>query len=98
MATFSSVLYAALSITSSNRLYAVLAAVTGNLAIFTAIKAYNMQGIEIYLAPIGLFTLFLGHIFKSNLNMQIIKIIRILGGLLLYLPAGIYYKFIKSLG
>jgi hypothetical protein len=93
MATFSSVLYAALSITSSNRLYAVLAAVTGNLAIFTAIKAYNMQGIEIYLAPIGLFTLFLGHIFKSNLNMQIIKIIRILGGLLLYLPAGINISF-----
>ena len=93
MATFSSILYAALSITSSNRLYAVLAAVTGNLAIFTAIKASNMQGIEVYLAPMGLFTLFLGHIFKSNLNMQIIKIIRILGGLLLYLPAGINISF-----
>ena len=93
MATFSSALYAALSITSSNRLYAVLAAVTGNLAIFTAIKASDMDGLEVYLAPIGLFTLFLGHIFKKNLNIQAVKFIRILGGLLLYLPAGINISF-----
>jgi hypothetical protein len=93
MATFSSALYAALAITSSNRIYAVLAAIAANLAIFTAIMASNVQGLEVYLAPVGLFTLFLGHIYKENLTEQARKIIRIGGGLLLYLPAAVNISF-----
>ncbi|HRG75050.1 MAG TPA: hypothetical protein PLX69_10870 [Leptospiraceae bacterium] len=93
MATFSAALYAALAITSSNRIYAVLAAVAANLAIFTAIMASNVQGLEVYLAPVGLFTLFLGHIYKENLTEQARKIIRIGGGLLLYLPAAVNISF-----
>lgn len=93
MATFSAALYAALAITSSNRIYAVLAAVAANLAIFTAIMASEVQGFEIYLAPLGLFFLFLGHIFRENLTEQARKIIRVGGGLLLYLPASVNISF-----
>ena len=93
MATFSTVIYAALAITSSHRIYAVLAAVAANLAILTAIMASQVQGIEIYLAPLGLFFLFLGHIFRENLTDQAIKIIRVSGGLLLYLPASVNISF-----
>jgi hypothetical protein len=93
MATFSAVLYAGLAIASSNRIYAVLSAIAANLAIFTAIMASNVQGIEIYLAPLGLFSLFLGQIFKDNLSDQARKIIRLGGGLLLYLPAAVNISF-----
>jgi hypothetical protein len=71
----------------------VLAAVAANLAIFTAIMASNVQGLEVYLAPVGLFTLFLGHIFRENLTEQARRIIRIGGGLLLYLPAAVNISF-----
>lgn len=93
MATFSAALYAALAITSSHRIYAVLAALAANLAIFTAIMTSEVQGIEIYLAPLGLFFLFLGHIFRENLTEQAKKIIRVGGGLLLYLPAAVNISF-----
>ncbi len=93
MATFSAALYAALATTSSNRIYAVLSALAASFAIFTAIMASNVQGFEVYLAPVGLFFLFLGHIFSENLTEQARKIIRIGGGLLLYLPAAINISF-----
>lgn len=93
IATFSAVLYAFLGIATSSRLFAVLAAIAANLAIFTAVIASNAQGIEIYLAPIGLFSLFLGHIFKENLTDAAKKSIRLAGGLLLYLPAAVNISF-----
>lgn len=89
MAIFSAALYAALGVVSSNRIYAVLSAIAANFAIYLAIMASNVNGLEIYLAPIGLFSIFLGHIFRENLSDLAKKILRISGGLLLYLPAAI---------
>jgi hypothetical protein len=87
MAVFSSFLYASLGFTSSNKIYTVLSAISANLAVFTLVDASNVQGFEIYLAPIGLFTILLGHIYRENLNDKTKQTIRIAGGLLLYLPA-----------
>ncbi|MCB1179921.1 MAG: hypothetical protein KDK36_20255, partial [Leptospiraceae bacterium] len=87
IATISSILYASLAITTSFRLYAVLSALSANLAIFMAVTANDIQGLEVYLAPIGLFTIFLGHIFKENLYDRTRQMIRIAGGLFLYLPS-----------
>lgn len=89
IATFSAILYSALGIVSSHRIYTVLAAISANLAIFLAIMASNVTGIEVYLAPIGLFSLLLGHIFRENLSELTKKAIRIVGGLFLYLPAAV---------
>ncbi|HNH09882.1 MAG TPA: hypothetical protein PK683_15410, partial [Leptospiraceae bacterium] len=93
MAAFSAALYAALSTVSSNRIYAVLAAASANLSIFTAVMASQVQGIEVYLAPFGLFSLLLGQIFKENLSDSVRKTIRLAGGLLLYLPAALKISF-----
>ena len=87
MAVFSSFLYASLGFTSSNKIYTVLSAISANLAVFTLVDASNVQGFEIYLAPIGVFTILLGHIYRENLNDKTKQTIRIAGGLLLYLPA-----------
>lgn len=93
LATFSAALYAALASTSSSKVYSVLAAVAASLAIFTGIMASNTQGYEIYLAPVGLFSLFLGHIFRENLIDTAKKGIRLFGGLMIYLPAAINISF-----
>ncbi|HMV46034.1 MAG TPA: hypothetical protein PKD50_26165, partial [Leptospiraceae bacterium] len=92
-ATFTAALYAALASTSSNKIYSVLAALAASLAIFTGIMASNTQGFEIYLAPIGLFSIFLAHIFRENLIDTAKKTIRLFGGLMIYLPAAVNISF-----
>ncbi|MCB1156288.1 MAG: hypothetical protein KDK45_02200 [Leptospiraceae bacterium] len=93
MLGFSAMLYAALGVVSSKRIYAVLSAIAGNLALYLAISASNFRGPETYLAPVGLFTILLGHIFRENLSELAKKILRIVGGLFLYLPAAINISF-----
>ncbi|MDX1958914.1 MAG: hypothetical protein SFU98_10090 [Leptospiraceae bacterium] len=98
MALFSSILYSTLGQVSSNKLYTVIGAFAANFAIFTAVMATNVNGLEIYIAPIGLFILLLSHIFRENLNDTTKQILRLVGGIFLYLPAAIKISFDIGLG
>jgi len=46
-----------------------------------------MEGIEVYLAPLGLLLLMLGQLFTNSLPHAARNAVRIVGGLLLYVPA-----------
>lgn len=93
MLGISSLLYAALAMTSSHRIYVVLAAFLANLSLFYAIASADFSGPQTYLAPIGLFTLMLGHVFRENLTDLAKKWTRLAGSILLYLPAAIHISF-----
>ncbi len=83
----SGLLYAALGAVEQSRLFGSFAAAACNLALLIAALAFGLEGIEIYLAPLGLLLLMLGQLFASSLPRAARTAVRILGGVLLYLPA-----------
>ena len=89
MAALAGVLYSALAAASGSRLLAILAALAANVALLTAALASQVQGIEVFLAPLGLMTLLLGHIFRQGLPQRAREGVRLVGGLLLYVPAAV---------
>ncbi|WP_235216937.1 hypothetical protein [Archangium violaceum] len=83
----SGLLYAALGAVERSRLFGSLAATACNAALLIAALSMDMEGIEIYLAPLGLLLLMLGQLFTSSLPRVARNAVRILGGMLLYVPA-----------
>ncbi|MFY0565391.1 hypothetical protein ACN28E_16330 [Archangium lansingense] len=83
----SGLLYAALGAVERSRLFGSLAATACNAALLIGALSQDMEGLEIYLAPLGLLLLMLGQLFTSSLPRAARNAVRILGGLLLYVPA-----------
>lgn len=83
----SGLLYAALGAVERSRLFGSLAATACNAALLIAALSLDMEGIELYLAPLGLLLLMLGQLFTGSLPRAARNAVRILGGMLLYVPA-----------
>ncbi|MHA7629150.1 hypothetical protein [Corallococcus sp. M7] len=83
----SGLLYAALGAVERSRMFGAFAAAACNLALLIAALAFGLEGLEIYLAPLGLLLLMMGQLFTSSLPHVARNAVRILGGLLLYVPA-----------
>jgi hypothetical protein len=83
----SGLLYAALGAVERSRMFGAFAAAACNLALLIAALAYGLEGLEVYLAPLGLLLLMLSQLFTSSLPQAARNAVRILGGLLLYVPA-----------
>jgi hypothetical protein len=83
----SGLLYAAIGAVEHSRLFGSLAAAACNLALLIAALAYGLEGLEVYLAPLGLLLLMLGQLFSGSLPQAARNVVRILGGMLLYVPA-----------
>jgi hypothetical protein len=84
----SAMLYGALAWVERSRFLGALGAIAVNLALLLGALANGIDGLEIYLAPLGLFLLALGHLFAASLERPLRQWLRVLGSLLLYLPAG----------
>ncbi|AKQ65040.1 putative integral membrane protein [Myxococcus hansupus] len=83
----SGLLYATLGAVERSRLFGAFAAAACNFALLIAALAFGLEGLEIYLAPLGLLLLMLGQLFSGSLPQAARNTVRILGGLLLYVPA-----------
>ena len=83
----SGLLYSALGAVERSRMFGAFAAGACNLALLIAALAFGLEGLEVYLAPLGLLLLMLGQLFTSSLPHAARNAVRILGGLLLYVPA-----------
>jgi hypothetical protein len=83
----SGLLYGAIGAAEHSRWFGSLAAAACNLALLIAALAFGLEGLEIYLAPLGLLLLMLGQLFSSSLPQAARNTVRVLGGLLLYVPA-----------
>ncbi len=84
----SAMLYGALAWVERSRFLGALGAIAVNLALLMSALASGLDGLEIYLAPLGLFLLALGHLFARSMERPLRQWLRVLGSLLLYLPAG----------
>jgi hypothetical protein len=83
----SGLLYAALGAVERSRLFGSLAATACNVALLIGALSLEVEGLEVYLAPLGLLLLMLGQLFASSLPRAARNAVRIVGGLLLYVPA-----------
>jgi len=83
----SGLLYAVLGAVERSRLFGSLAATACNVALLVGALSADLDGIEVYLAPLGLLLLMLGQLFTSSLPRAARNAVRIVGGLLLYVPA-----------
>ncbi|WP_239469947.1 hypothetical protein [Archangium violaceum] len=83
----SGLLYAVLGAVERSRLFGSLAATACNVALLIGALSADMEGIEVYLAPLGMLLLMLGQLFTSSLPHAARNAVRIVGGLLLYVPA-----------
>ncbi len=83
----SGLLYAVLGAVERSRLFGSLAATACNVALLIGALSADLDGIEVYLAPLGLLLLMLGQLFTSSLPRAARNAVRIVGGLLLYVPA-----------
>ncbi|WP_240359678.1 hypothetical protein [Pyxidicoccus trucidator] len=83
----SGLLYAALGAVERSRMFGAFAAAACNVALLVAALAYGLEGLEVYLAPLGLLLLMLSQLFTSSLPQAARNAVRVVGGLLLYVPA-----------
>ena len=88
-ALVASVLYATAAFTNESRAFAAAAAVAANGALVFFALAQGLDGIEIWLAPLGLVVAIMAQIFAPSLPPSARNILRVAGGVLLYLPAGL---------
>lgn len=89
----SGLLYAALGAVEHSRLFGSLAAAACNVALLVGALSMDMNGLEVYLAPLGLLLLMLSQLFTSSLPRAARNALRIVGGLLLYVPAAARLAF-----
>lgn len=95
-AATTAVLYGTLAWVEQSRAFASLAALALNLALLALAIQENLNGFEVFLAPIGLLVLMLGHLFAPSLSTGARQTVRVVGGLLLYAPAA--FKVALQLG
>lgn len=83
----SALLYGTLGYLEKSRVLGSLGAAAGNLALLLFALSQGLQGVEIWLAPAGLLVLAIGQIFGESLAHPSRVTLRVIGSLLLYLPA-----------
>ncbi len=88
-AAASAVLYGVLGWVERSKLMGSLGAAAGNLALLLFALSSGVSGAEVWLAPMGLFVLALSQIFASTLQHGARVTLRVVGALLLYLPAAL---------
>jgi hypothetical protein len=84
-----SVLYGAVALTEKSRIFSSLAAIAINAALVVFAVAEGLDGIEIYIGPLGLLVAMLSQIFGQKMSKPARSTLRILAGALLYLPSGL---------
>ncbi len=89
LALGSSILYGAMAMVEQSRLLGSLAALAANAALLLFALAQGLHGVEIYMGPLGLLVTALAQLFAPKMSAQGRSAARILGGMLLYLPAGL---------
>lgn len=89
----SGLLYAALGAVEHSRLFGSLAAAACNVALLVGALSMDMNGLEVYLAPLGLLLLMMSQLFTGSLPRAARNALRIVGGLLLYVPAAAKLAF-----
>lgn len=85
----SGALWASLAWAGQSRWLGSLGAAALNFALLVFALASGLEGIEVFLAPLGLMLLALGQIFAASLPDGARLAIRVLGALALYLPAAV---------
>jgi hypothetical protein len=81
-------LYGVLGAVERSRVLGALGAAAMNLALLLGALSSGLQGVEVYLGPVGLFVGCLGQLFGPSLSVPARNLVRVLGGLLVYLPTG----------
>jgi hypothetical protein len=89
LALGSSVLYGTMAWVDKSRIYGSLAAIAANLALLVFALAQGLDGVEIYVGPLGILVTALAQIFAPKTSHEARTALRVAGGALLYLPAGI---------
>jgi hypothetical protein len=89
-ALISSGLYLGLSRIGERNLFAALAAITLNAALFFVALAQGFDSSEFYAFPIGLTIIFFATIFKGSLSADNQARVRTIGGLVAYIPAAMH--------
>lgn len=85
----SSVLYGTIAVAEKSRIFGSLAAVACNAALLVFALAQGLDGIEIYIGPVGLLVMALAQIFATKLEPGARSALRVIGGVLLYVPSGL---------
>ncbi len=93
LALGASFLYGAMAFAERSRIFGSLAALAANLALVVFAVAQGLQGIEVFVGPLGILVTALAQIFAPRMSAQARSALRILGGALLYLPAGMKLTF-----
>lgn len=84
-----SALYGTVAWADRSRIFGSLASVAANLGLIALALAQGLDGVEVYLGPLGILVAALSQIFAPTLGTSARGVLRVLGGALLYLPAGL---------
>jgi hypothetical protein len=93
LALGTSVLYGAMAWVERSRIFGSLAALAANLALVVFAVAQGLDGIEVFVGPLGILVTALAQIFAPKTSPAARSALRIIGGALLYLPAGVKLTF-----
>ncbi|HRI69314.1 MAG TPA: hypothetical protein PK156_34020 [Polyangium sp.] len=85
----SSVLYGTIAVAERSRIFGSLAALAGNAALLVFALAQGLDGIEIYVGPLGLLVMALAQIFATKIDASARSALRVIGGVFLYVPSGL---------
>ena len=88
-----SALYGAMAWVERSRIFGSLAALAANLALVVFAVAQGLDGAEVFIGPVGIFVTALAQIFAPRMTPAARSALRIVGGALLYLPAGLKLTF-----
>jgi hypothetical protein len=91
-----SALYGTMAWSERSRAFGSLASLAANLGLVALALAQGLDGLEVYLGPLGILVAALSQIFAPTLGGAARGALRVLGGALLYLPAG--FKLTAQLG
>ena len=81
--------YGLLAWVERNRIMGTLGAVAANIAVLILLLSQGLRGFEMYLAPIGLCTLIIVHLFADEMAAEARGTLRFIGTGLTYAPAAI---------
>jgi hypothetical protein len=85
----SALLYGAVAFAESSRIFGSLAALAANVALLVFALAQGLDGVEIYIGPLGLLVAMLSQIFAPKMTPHARSFLRVVAGALLYLPSGL---------
>lgn len=93
LALGASLLYGTMAWVERSRVFGSLAALAANLALIVFAVAQGLDGAEVFIGPLGIFVTALAQIFAPKMTPSSRTALRIIGGALLYLPAGLKLTF-----